>query len=138
MELFLDVLKVFCKILNWLFNLCLIVSQIIYFYRLGQSCNHVAAILLKVDYCWRMGYVSKSCTSKESTWNVPSGAATVVEPLRMKDLSYQKPSASAPSKLIVYMSLLIVIQNCLCLSKFYTYRHFSFSSWFFLAFNMRI
>ncbi|XP_006824605.2 uncharacterized protein LOC102800946, partial [Saccoglossus kowalevskii] len=37
---------------------------------LGRTCNHVAAVLLKLDFCWKYGIVVKSKTSLPCTWKV--------------------------------------------------------------------
>ncbi|KAK7484593.1 hypothetical protein BaRGS_00024119 [Batillaria attramentaria] len=55
---------------------------------LGSSCNHVAAILFKVDWVW--GLADKSCTSGACQWNAPS-AKKGLEPCRVQDMNFYKP-----------------------------------------------
>ena len=42
------------------------------FCRLGKTCNHVAALLFKLDHTWQTGLTNKTCTSKEVEWTKPS------------------------------------------------------------------
>ncbi|PIK48225.1 hypothetical protein BSL78_14911 [Apostichopus japonicus] len=49
---------------------------------LGTTCNHVAAVVFKVDHAFMMGQsAAVPCTSKQCTWNVYKGmpVATVLE-----------------------------------------------------------
>ena len=40
-----------------------------YFYRMGESCSHVGALLFKVEAAVRLGYTSVACTSQPCKWN---------------------------------------------------------------------
>lgn len=63
-----------------------------YFYRLGSTCNHVAAVLFKVEYAWNNGLVIKqSPTSTECQWN-NYGKKRKIEPKRVCEMQLRKPS----------------------------------------------
>lgn len=62
------------------------------FSRLGGSCNHVAALLFKVDYAWQNGLTStheKACTSKENTWLAPT--LKELKPIPVSEMVVVKP-----------------------------------------------
>lgn len=61
---------------------------------MGQSCNHVTAVLLKIDFSWQFGDVQKACTSQPCTWSRPGGKSVKVQPMCIKDLDLVKPKAS--------------------------------------------
>ena len=46
--------------------------------RLSQICNHVAAVLFRVDAAVLAGYTNPTCTSQKAKWVVPA-PKTVVE-----------------------------------------------------------
>ncbi|PIK42711.1 hypothetical protein BSL78_20435 [Apostichopus japonicus] len=60
---------------------------------LGSSCNHVGAILYKVDLAWRTGRTRRSVTGQECAWN-RYGAKKNVEPKRVADMDWSKPHFS--------------------------------------------
>ena len=64
------------------------------FFSLGQTCNHVAAVLFRVDAAWKSGEITSretlACTSTLCQWNVP---AFKVEPMRVCDMNICKPKA---------------------------------------------
>ena len=62
---------------------------------LGQTCNHVAAVLLKVDFCWQHGDVQRSCTSVPCRWTNTTKAVQVV-PMKISGLHLKKPGAERP------------------------------------------
>lgn len=53
---------------------------------MGQTCNHVAALLFRVESANKLGLTS--CTSLPCQWKVP--AATKVVPTKIKDLTIRK------------------------------------------------
>ena len=60
--------------------------------RLGSTCNHVAALLFKVDYAWQQGLTqgcSKPCTAGQNIWIKPR--LTDIKPMRAADMVIQKP-----------------------------------------------
>lgn len=61
-------------------------------FRLGSTCNHVAALLFKVNYAWEHGLTkgcSKPCTSTENQWLAPT--LSNVEPVHACDMIVEKP-----------------------------------------------
>ncbi|CAL9689621.1 unnamed protein product [Knipowitschia caucasica] len=59
---------------------------------LGSTCNHVAALLFKVDYAWQHGLTSahkKACTSMENQWLTP--VLKSIEPMKLEDMVFAKP-----------------------------------------------
>jgi len=61
-------------------------------HRLGSTCNHVAALLFKIDYAWQQGLTSgspKKCMSIDNKWIVPS--LKYAEPLQAKKMVVKKP-----------------------------------------------
>jgi len=41
----------------------------IIYYRLGETCSHVAALLFKVEAAVRLGYTTPACTDVSCRWN---------------------------------------------------------------------
>lgn len=54
---------------------------------MGQTCNHVAALMFRVESANKLGLTS--CTSLPCQWKVPS-ATTEIVPVKIKDLSVRK------------------------------------------------
>ncbi|XP_033124665.1 uncharacterized protein LOC117122990 [Anneissia japonica] len=52
----------------------------------STTCNHVAALLFKVDFAWRNGITNPACTSRECVWSAFAGKNNV-EPRRIADLT---------------------------------------------------
>ena len=69
------------------------ISHTLYCFRLGSTCNHVAAILFKVEHAATTGL--SSCTSHEAQWTGPAskrkGALT---PKRVSEMVIKKPHYS--------------------------------------------
>ncbi|XP_013402438.1 uncharacterized protein LOC106168055 [Lingula anatina] len=59
---------------------------------LGQACNHVAAILFKVEYGWRTGLSQPTSTSKECVWRAPKQSKAILTPKRIQDMAWKSPS----------------------------------------------
>ena len=57
---------------------------------LGATCNHIAAVLFKLDHAWQSGLSNKACTSLPAAWIVPS-TKKVLQPKKMKDMEWRKP-----------------------------------------------
>jgi len=53
-----------------------IVKIISFYYRRGEVCSHVVAVLFKVETACRLGYNNPTCTSMPCKWN-QSFATTV-------------------------------------------------------------
>nr|XP_054759987.1 uncharacterized protein LOC129266168 [Lytechinus pictus] len=64
----------------------------------GSSCNHVAALLFKIDYAWRQGLTNPACTSRECEWSAFSGRTTV-EPKRLCEMTWKSPKFSTQAGL---------------------------------------
>ncbi|XP_030845477.1 uncharacterized protein LOC105436450 isoform X2 [Strongylocentrotus purpuratus] len=74
---------------------------------LGQTCNHVAAMLFKLDHAFKSGLVNPACTSVANSWIATSKR---VLPCRVKEVSwerhhYGKGLTSKPPKLVTPSSL---------------------------------
>lgn len=54
----------------------------------GEVCNHVIAVLYKVNYAHQNGYISPACTSMPQGWNI--GTKKEVEPCKISDLTPRK------------------------------------------------
>ena len=39
------------------------------YFRLSESCSHVAAVLFKLEAAVRLGYTTKACTEEPCKWN---------------------------------------------------------------------
>ena len=50
----------------------------------GQSCNHVMAVLYKIDYALHKGFLNPSCNSTSCSWN--KLAKSDIEPKKIKDI----------------------------------------------------
>jgi hypothetical protein len=60
-------------------------------FRLGSTCNHVAALLFKVDYAWQNGLTrgcKKSCTSTTNKWIAP--ASVHIESVQARNMIVKK------------------------------------------------
>eukprot|EP00794_Sanderia_malayensis_P012122 gene12122-13374_t len=59
---------------------------------LGLTCNHIAAILFKVEHAWTNGWVQdSSCTSMPCSWNKYGKNKTKIEPKTVSDMTIRKP-----------------------------------------------
>jgi len=61
-------------------------------FRLGSTCNHVLALLFKVDYAWQHGLTTgcmKACTETANVWIRPT--MTDLKPMRAEDMIVVKP-----------------------------------------------
>ena len=69
----------------------IIICSVFYFFRLGSTCNHVAAILFKVDFAWQRGLTNKSCTSLPCEWAFPK-SRKLLENKPVAELDWRKPA----------------------------------------------
>ena len=77
--------KISCTSLHGHCVSCLIV-------RLHQDCNHVAAVLFKMDAAWKAGMTNPSCTSTKCVWNQPAGSQKdLLEYRCVHDMIWDKP-----------------------------------------------
>lgn len=81
-----------CFLFKCMLSTLYVIYMVLYsFYRLGSTCNHVAAVLFKVEYAWTNGLViKKSPTSVECQWN-NYGKRKKIEPRRVCDMQLRKP-----------------------------------------------
>ena len=59
---------------------------------LGSTCNHLAALLFKIEHAWQNGLnrsSAKACTSLLNKWIVPS--LKKIEPMKVEDMIFTKP-----------------------------------------------
>lgn len=63
------------------------------FSRLSQTCNHVAALLFKVNAAFKLELSNPACTSTASVWAAPSGAKQPVN-MKLREMSFIKPRYS--------------------------------------------
>lgn len=68
-------------------------SLLYLFAGLGSTCNHIAAILFKVDFAWQHGMTQKTCTSLPCKWNVPS-LLNNIQHKPISELEWRKPHYS--------------------------------------------
>ncbi len=66
------------------------------FFRLGSTCNHVAALLFKLDFAWQNGFTNKSCTSRPAEW-LRVGKPKL-DAKMLKDMEWRKPHYSKAPK----------------------------------------
>ena len=57
---------------------------------LGQTCNHIAALLFRLDHAVKNGETQNACTSKPCVW---SSSRKTVESIRVRDMEIVKPRA---------------------------------------------
>lgn len=66
--------------------------HVCFYFSLGSSCNHIAAVLFKVEHAWTSGLVNvKSPTSVECTWNKYGSKKVGVTPKLLSDMDLKKP-----------------------------------------------
>ena len=71
---------------------------------MASTCNHVAAVLLKVNDTWTSGENFKSVTSMPNTWK--DASKKIAEPVRVSDMLLVKHKFSRGRFIIV-----IYLQN---------------------------
>jgi hypothetical protein len=55
-------------------------------------CNHVAAILFKLEYVTRLEMSDPACTSAICQWDEPSKSNSIPVSVRLQDMKFTKPS----------------------------------------------
>ena len=60
--------------------------------RANECCNHVIAVLYKIQYANTKGFISTACTEKACQWNKSSKKG--IEPQRIRDIIVRKKTAS--------------------------------------------
>ena len=72
------------------------------YFRLGQTCNHIAGLLFRVEAANKMGVTAS--TSVPCSWNVPDTGKRLVEPKRIKDMTLTKARHDKkPGTLCIYI-----------------------------------
>ena len=56
----------------------------------GQPCNHIAAPLFKVDFCWQNCFIRKAVTDKQCMWKNKAKSKNII-PQQIRDLTIVKP-----------------------------------------------
>ncbi|XP_071854673.1 uncharacterized protein [Apostichopus japonicus] len=67
---------------------------------LGSSCNHIGAMLFKVDLAWRTEITQQSVTEEHCSWN-RYGAKKQVEPKKIQDMAWSKTHFSKHGSFIL-------------------------------------
>ena len=62
---------------------------------MGETCNHVAAAMFRVEAVVRTGLTNPSCTSSANEW-LP--CRKDIEPTKIKDLNFDKENFTQRSK----------------------------------------
>ena len=100
------------------------------FFRLGEACSHIGALMFKVEAAVRLGYTTSACTDQPCIWNNDFVKSVEGEPLRdiqfyrKKELNkrhaYQFADASEQEKgtLLDQLSSLEPQEQPVCLSLF--------------------
>ena len=74
--------------------------------RMGQTCNHIAALMFRVESANKLGLTS--CTSLPCHWKIP--AATQVVPVQIKNLNVRK-SRHGQGKHVDYKVAVIMVMQ---------------------------
>ena len=84
-------------------NICGSIVITFYFsFSFGSTCNHVAAVLFKVEHAWKSGLtLGNSPTSKECAWNKYGANKKGVEPKRISEMKWKKPHHSKKGMQII-------------------------------------
>ena len=56
----------------------------------AEACNHVLAVLYKINYAYNKQYISPACTSVSQGWN--KGTRKEVNPSKVKNLTFRPNS----------------------------------------------
>ena len=92
------------RLISCVYNsICGSIVMTFYFsFSLGSTCNHVAAVLFKVEHAWKSGLtLGNSPTSKECAWNKYGANKKGVEPKRISEMKWKKPHHSKKGMQII-------------------------------------
>ena len=74
------------------------------FYGSSQVCNHVAALLFKLEYVTRLEISNPACTTVHYQWGEPTTSSTFPASIRLGDMKFSKPSFPKYSDSILYVA----------------------------------
>ena len=57
--------------------------------RFSQTCNHIAALLFKIESAFRLDMSNPACTTTACSWSAPASKVPVF--LRLEEKSFTKP-----------------------------------------------
>lgn len=77
-------------------------------HRYGQTCNHVACLLFRVEYANKMGYTS--CTSNKCEWVVPKERP--LEPAMLQDMAVKRSKHGKTGMIYVVVNSKLHIKFC--------------------------
>lgn len=77
-------------------------------HRYGQTCNHVAGLLFRVEYANKMGYTS--CTSNKCEWVVPKERP--LEPAMLQDMAVKRSKHGKTGMIYVVVNSKLHIKFC--------------------------
>jgi len=60
---------------------------------MSQTCNHIAAMLFKIEAAYKLGISNPSCTSLECVWNAPTKKSGALN-IKLQDMNFSKPTHS--------------------------------------------
>ena len=80
-------------------------------YRLTGTCNHVAAVLFRVEAAVRQGLVRQYCTSLPCSWVIPK-TKTTAEPARTSDIVFKQEKYGKVGKCMVKVNQHFFPNNC--------------------------
>jgi hypothetical protein len=58
----------------------------------AEACNHVLAVLYKINYAYNKQYISPACTSVPQGWNKGTQKDSEVNPSKVKNLTFRLKS----------------------------------------------
>lgn len=59
-------------------------------FRLQGSCNHIAALLFRIEYAVRAGLTKPTSTSTLCMWNIPAGKRTMLKATKVCDMIWKR------------------------------------------------
>lgn len=61
-----------------------------FYFRFSQTCNHVAALLFKVESAFRLDVSNPACTTTLCSWSAPASKIPVF--MRLEEMQFTKPT----------------------------------------------
>uniref|UniRef100_A0A8C6SKJ6 SWIM-type domain-containing protein n=1 Tax=Neogobius melanostomus TaxID=47308 RepID=A0A8C6SKJ6_9GOBI len=78
---------------------------------LSSTCNHVAAVLFKLDFAWQQGITNKAVTSLPAVWTKPKGKPKGPDVMEIGDMEWVKPKYGK-KKTVMFNSFECYRTNC--------------------------